>query len=1112
MIVNRLPLRALLMLLVCSLVAAGILPAAPARASVLAQAPASVPGPSSQTAKALYEKSLSLLSGHTDDRGTALANELRKAVPVLVGGARPRDGQAGTILLGAADKLGQYVSSQSRKVGDTAAPALDALFQAGHQVLTLGIGDIEATLKPATLVGTDSDARKRALTSLDQARKQLSQAEARRGNPHTALNFFEHGWDKLGGAFTALGIGIDGDRDGDGLSDIAERIVGSSGAAVDSDGDGLTDLFEVDQLFAFASPALADTDEDGTPDAAEDTDGDGLTDGQEQARATLPTDRDSDHDGLDDGEEVQDGLNPLSPDTDGDTLADAVEPGLGVDPTKADTDGDGVRDDAESLVGTHKGPGKAEVQVTGRGDVLTGVTISKTPASDVTRDVPGLQGSVFTIHADPAVLDRMTSARITLPYDPASVPAANVRVFTFDEEVGSWRPAGSDLSVDPEAGTASITTEHFSLYAIFDIANWNQTWTAAVTCSSRGGGDGGTDTVLLDLGLVLDSSGSMSWNDPDGLRRTAAKSFVDSLLAEDRAAVIDFDSSARLLQGLTSDKAAVKAAIDRIDDNGGTNIGAGVRAALDVLQGSGDPTRARMGIVLTDGEGSYDPALTARAKAAGITLYTIGLGSSVDAALLQGIAAGTGGQYYAVATADQLPQVFRRISEETGGDEDATKDTDGDGLSDCAEQAIHAADGRTYVSDPTKVDTDGDGIGDGDEVGEPLEAASVGGPADATAILYPVHSDPSAADSDSDGLSDPEEFDGGTSPWIADQDGDGLEDGAEQENHTDPFNSNTDGDSWDDAYEVAHEDDEGLDPLVPNERVSAATYASDFAKGASCGEFCPESSVAWILGNISSEGVSAIPVVGWIGGLIVNIRDAIGAAIHGEWVSAGFAVAGAVPYLGDAAAVTGKIVKWADRVPATRIADMLRAVAKLDDFPSAVRIAVLKLFRGAEWDAAKAFGFTDDVLLRLARRQDLGDLAKVLAGAKKWSGAAAGPLGSGRQGEIFLETAFGASKATSPRTAQVWVNTQRQGLGKGRFIDVGVPPVARESKVGFVRWSKKIQMQIDKDSVIRAASQDLYRQAEWHFFISARTGMVGADQKVLDYLASKGIDYVVHVG
>ena len=84
--------------------------------------------------------------------------------------------------------------------------------------------------------------------------------------------------------------------------------------------------------------------------------------------------------------------------------------------------------------------------------------------------------------------------------------------------------------------------------------------------------------------------------------------------------------------------------------------------------------------------------------------------------------------------------------------------------------------------------------------------------------------------------------------------------------------------------------------------------------------------------------------------------------------------------------------------------------------------------------------------------------------------------------------------------------------GNGRFVDVGVPPVARESKVGFVRWSRKIQMQIDKDSVLSAASAGVYRQAEWHFFISVRTDMVGADQKVLDYLASKGIDYVVHVG
>jgi hypothetical protein len=64
----------------------------------------------------------------------------------------------------------------------------------------------------------------------------------------------------------------------------------------------------------------------------------------------------------------------------------------------------------------------------------------------------------------------------------------------------------------------------------------------------------------------------------------------------------------------------------------------------------------------------------------------------------------------------------------------------------------------------------------------------------------------------------------------------------------------------------------------------------------------------------------------------------------------------------------------------------------------------------------------------------------------------------------------------------------------------------------LVRWSRRIRMQIDKDSVLSAASACVYTRAEWHFFISARAGMVGVDPKVLDYLTSKGHPFVVHVG
>src|SRR5690606_13336680 len=109
----------------------------------------------------------------------------------------------------------------------------------------------------------------------------------------------------------------------------------------------------------------------------------------------------------------------------------------------------------------------------------------------------------------------------------------------------------------------------------------------------------------VDVVLTIDSSGSMTSNDPSGLRRTAAKSFVDALLNGDRAAVVDFDSSAFVRQTLTTDFAAVKSAIGLIDSSGGTSLSAGMNAALNELDAHGDPAHSRLIVFLTDADGSY---------------------------------------------------------------------------------------------------------------------------------------------------------------------------------------------------------------------------------------------------------------------------------------------------------------------------------------------------------------------------------------------------------------------------------------------------------------------------------------------------------------------------
>src|SRR5436190_14410523 len=83
--------------------------------------------------------------------------------------------------------------------------------------------------------------------------------------------------------------------------------------------------------------------------------------------------------------------------------------------------------------------------------------------------------------------------------------------------------------------------------------------------------------------LVLDVSGSMGTNDmfPSRLAaaKRASKSFVDTLPADFRVGVVSFSDQASLVQPVTEDHEAVKAAIDGLKVGGGTAIGDGIEVA-----------------------------------------------------------------------------------------------------------------------------------------------------------------------------------------------------------------------------------------------------------------------------------------------------------------------------------------------------------------------------------------------------------------------------------------------------------------------------------------------------------------------------------------------------
>jgi len=976
------------------------------------------------------------------------------------------------------------VSLQTRLNGGedttTLVAAAADLLRSERRTVEQMLGDVRL------LADTSAD-----LTSLDQAERFHAQALAawRRGEPVSAVQHFAQAADRGFDVLERYGLLYDGsaDRDGDGVPDVLELRAGSDPRLGDTDGDGLTDRFEILSALLAHHPAKADTDGDGTSDAAEDLDRDGLSAAGEQREGSNPLEPDTDGDDLADGAEVETHrTSPTKPDTDGDGLDDGAEIRAGTDPLDPDSDGDGILDGADTTTQT-VAAGDVSVAVTGVGDLSGALEITSLAGDGQLSGAPGQAGPAYDISLAGGT-QGLESAEITIRYDEAlsGGDEADLRLFWLDEETGFWQPAAAAQAIDTAANTVTAAVEHFSIYAIFNVRNWNATLTAlAGTCEEGGGGGGGGEVVFVDVAFVLDSSGSMSWNDPQGFRRTAAKLFVDAMLPEDRGAVVDFDSSARLFQSLTSDKAALKAAIDRIDSNGGTNIAAGVRLGITALAPSDDPLRGKIMILLTDGVGFWDPSLIGVAVAERITIYTIGLGSGVNQAQLQSIATGTGGQYFHVANAADLPDVFREIDDEIDGG----KDTDEDGLTDCEEeQGVRDSTSfdLVFTSDPRVKDTDGDGLEDGAEVNvdDRFKQGDV--------YLYPVFSDPRSADTESDGVDDATEADAGSRARSNETDGDGLGDLAEFELGTDPTSTDTDGDGFGDGQEV-RDAAGGYDPLLPTEILSAWDYAGHFVLGATCGElfgFCRLDTVAWLAGNIAS---------GFF--VVTDIRDAIGLLFQGEFVGAGLSILSVVPVAGDALSVVAKAVKFIKRV-AGKAGDALKMLFK-SDLPQWAKIRILDDIAGSAMSRARSLGVTDEAFERLGRAGvDFKLLDEAMAGATAVV----------RSGFVDWRAAEGIVRSTLGGVAKGFPTIPGAKGTKGyRFVDAfdEATAVAREAKTGLARLTPFVQEQIRKDVLLRAGQG--WSKVEWHFFASSRSSTLGPTKELMDALRANGIGWVIHL-
>lgn len=554
------------------------------------------------------------------------------------------------------------------------------------------------------------------------------------------------------------------DTDGDGLPDDVELYLGLNPNKPDTDDDGLKDRLELEIA---TDPKIVDTDSDSITDCDEDYDGDGLTNGNEVELGTSPIYEDSDLDQVNDYEEVNTyNTNPIDEDSDDDGAKDGWEIENGFDPLVYN-ESFAVEEKSSPVSGIN--PVSASVSLELPGDQTTSVEITPMDSSDsplISETIPGYLGQAYDFNTDAA----FGAATLKFTYDTNLGTIGDTfqpRIYYFNEMEGTFEELPDQIIED---GCVTATVTHFSTYILLNKVEFDAVWDEEIRLPD----DTSVEVTGLDVVFVIDSSGSMSWNDPNELRIAAAKEFVSKLGENDRAAVVDFDSYAELYQEFTYDHELLNVAIERIDDSGGTNLSRGMNLAISqFIENSYTRTDAYKYIIfLTDGDGSYSSSYTTTAADNNIVVYTIGLGDDVDEELLTQIAEETGGKYYFASTANDLPNVYDDVSFETV---DYTTDSNNDGISDYYTQLI--CEGKLRPSNGSNAfkgmnfnygkngelsdDYDGDGLANGEELVVYYNEKT-------GKVYLTMLSDPTLKHSDDDGVDDFTEMEDGQNPLKED--------------------------------------------------------------------------------------------------------------------------------------------------------------------------------------------------------------------------------------------------------------------------------------------------------------------------------------------------------
>ena len=180
----------------------------------------------------------------------------------------------------------------------------------------------------------------------------------------------------------------------------------------------------------------------------------------------------------------------------------------------------------------------------------------------------------------------------------------------------------------------------------------------------------GCEARNVDMVIVLDRSGSMKGRKIKDARQ-AVLELLSSLSAEDRFALVTYSDGVHIASGLSNvtdaNRVRMASAVNTIRAGGGTNLGAGLQAGIDILISPSHHTNAAKVILISDGlanKGLTDVKALSDIAAVAVekefAVSTVGVGVDFNEHLMTAIADQGTGSYYYLENPAAFAEVFQK--------------------------------------------------------------------------------------------------------------------------------------------------------------------------------------------------------------------------------------------------------------------------------------------------------------------------------------------------------------------------------------------------------------------------------------------------------------------